>query len=93
MAFDLEKLAQMAQPRSEAAIARAKARKESREQLKMHLDEMRKLNEEWKDNLAIQRAMLIDKACKVIDDLMMAYISGNLSHDEVMYKCRKAMEE
>lgn len=35
MAFDIEKLAQMAQPRSEAAIARAKARKENREWLRM----------------------------------------------------------
>lgn len=35
MAFDIEKLAQMAQPRSEAAIARAKARKDNREWLRM----------------------------------------------------------
>ena len=38
MAFDIEKLAQMAQPRSEAAIARAKARKENREWLRMSQD-------------------------------------------------------
>ena len=35
MAFDIEKLAQMAQPRSEATIARAKARKDNREWLRM----------------------------------------------------------
>lgn len=27
-------------------------------------EEIRKLNEEWEENLAIQRYMLIDKACK-----------------------------
>ena len=40
-----------------------------------------------------QKAIDIDKACKVVDDLMMAYISGKLTHDEVMEECRKRMEE
>lgn len=35
MAFDIEKLSQISQPRSEAAIERAKARKENREWLRM----------------------------------------------------------
>lgn len=38
MAFDNEKLAQMAKPRSEAAIERAKARIENREWLRMSQD-------------------------------------------------------
>lgn len=29
-----------------------------------YTEEMRKLNEEWKENLALQRKMLIDKACR-----------------------------
>jgi len=36
---------------------------------------------------------MIDKAWKVIDDLMMAYISGKLGHDEVMEQCRIRLEE
>jgi len=29
-----------------------------------YTEQMRQLNEEWKENLAIQRKMLIDKACE-----------------------------
>lgn len=38
------------------------------DQIKINENEMAKLNEEWKQNLAIQRAMLIDKAVAVLVD-------------------------
>lgn len=38
------------------------------DQMKIDANEMAKLNEEWKQNLAIQRAMLIDKAVAFLVD-------------------------
>lgn len=38
------------------------------DQMKIDANEMAKLNEEWKQNLATQRAMLIDKAVAVLVD-------------------------
>lgn len=34
----------------------------------IYTEEMRKLNEEWKENLEIQRKMLIDNAVKWVDE-------------------------
>lgn len=39
------------------------------DQMKIDANEMSKLNEEWKQNLATQRAMLIDKAVAVLVDI------------------------
>lgn len=49
-----------------------------------YTEEMRKLNEEWKENLVIQRKMLIDKAAKWVDENV-----GTLT----AIALRKAMEE
>lgn len=59
------------------------------DQMKIDANEMAKLNEEWKQNLAIQRAMLIDKAVAVLVD------SGIFGHkDSCGAKAfRKAMEK
>lgn len=38
------------------------------DQMKIDAKEMSKLNDEWKQNLAIQRAMLIDQAVAVLVD-------------------------
>lgn len=59
------------------------------DQQKIDADEMARLNEEWKQNLAVQRAMLIDKAVSVLVD------SGVFGHrDSYGAKAfRKAMEE
>lgn len=59
------------------------------EQERIDTIEMAKLNEEWKQNLAIQRAMLIDKALAVLVD------SGVFGHmDSYGAKAfRKAMED
>ena len=59
------------------------------DQIKINENEMAKLNEEWKQNLAIQRAMLIDKAVAVLVD---SGVFGNM--DSYGAKAfRKAMEE
>lgn len=59
------------------------------DQIKINENEMAKLNEEWKQNLAIQRAMLIDKAVAV---LVESGVFGNM--DSYGAKAfRKAMEE
>ena len=59
------------------------------DQMKIDTKGMAKLNEEWKQNLAIQKAMLIDKAVAVLVD------SGVFGHND---SCgakafRKAMEK
>lgn len=57
--------------------------------MKIDADEMAKINEEWKQNLAIQRAMLIDKA--------VAFLVDNRFFEHKASRCakafRKAMEE
>lgn len=59
------------------------------DQIKINENEMAKLNEEWKQNLAIQRAMLIDKAVAVLVD---SGVFGNM--DSYGAKAfRKAMKE
>lgn len=53
-----------------------------------HTEEMRKLNEEWKENLEIQRKMLIEKACE--------WLKKNTflgSHPYELDEFRKAMGE
>lgn len=59
------------------------------DQVKIDANEMSKLNEEWKQNLATQRAMLIDKAVAVLVD------SGVFEHkDSCGAKAfRQAMEK
>ena len=59
------------------------------DQMKIDAKEMAKLNEEWKQELAIRRAMLIDKAVDVL------VCSGVFGHkDSCGAKAfRKAMEE
>lgn len=39
-----------------------------RDQMEIDTEEMRLLNEEWEQNLAMQRAMLIDKACAWLEE-------------------------
>lgn len=59
------------------------------DQIKINENEMAKLNEEWKQNLAIQRAMLIDKAVAVLVD---SGVFGNM--DSYGAKAfREAMKE
>lgn len=59
------------------------------DQMKIDANEMAKLNEEWKQNLAIQRAMLIDKA--------VAFLVHNRFFEHKASRCakafRKAMED
>lgn len=52
--------------------------------------EMAELNEEWRENLAIQRAMLIDKACEYFADWMRRH---NDYAQFAVDGLRKAMEE
>lgn len=48
--------------------------------------EMAKLNEEWRENLAIQRAMLIDRACEWLK-------ARNVLTDAIIEGFRKVLEE
>lgn len=57
---------------------------------KEYTEEMRKLNEEWKENLEIQRKMLIDKACEYFADWMRRH---NDYAQFAVDGLRKAMEE
>lgn len=64
-------------------------------------EEMRKLNEEWKENLDIQRKMLIDKACvwmrvhlpRVIDNYPINGKRVSMLNEDMREDFRKAMEE
>lgn len=59
------------------------------DQMRIDAEEMARLNEKWKQNLAIQRAMLIDKAVEVLVD------SGLFGRKDSYgaKSFRKAMEE
>lgn len=48
--------------------ARRAYRAGAMEQIDIDAKEMKALNEEWEDNLKIQRAMLIDKACGFLEE-------------------------
>lgn len=56
----------------------------------IYTEEMRKLNEEWRENLKIQREMLIDKACECLElaENWQAWLNGDFKEF-----FRKAMEE
>lgn len=59
-----------------------------------HTEEMRKLNEEWKENLEIQRKMLIEKACINFCVACPTYENCDTRYNCPMYdKFEKAMEE
>lgn len=63
-----------------------------------HTEEMRKLNEEWKENLEIQRKMLIERAYEWFQYNAWSfgnYAQGDSSYEwEMAFECfRKAMEE
>lgn len=55
------------------------------DQMKIDANEMAKLNEEWKQNLATQRAMLIDKA--------VAFLVDNRFFDHKDSRCAKAFRK
>lgn len=59
------------------------------DQMRIDATEMARLNEEWKQNLAIQRAMLIDKAVEVLVDS--GFFGCKDSYGAKSFK--KAMEE
>lgn len=66
---------------------------------KEYTEEMRKLNEEWKENLEIQRKMLIDKAYEWFSEHMIEYTcyiemeGWDIKYKEMHKDFRKAMEE
>lgn len=66
----------------------------------IYTEEMRKLNEEWLENLKIQREMLIDKACEWLintylgDYVTDEYGNGNIGNNAKLAEdFRKAMEK
>lgn len=52
-----------------------------------HTEEMRKLNDEWKENLEIQRKMLIEKACKWLKSKAdECFVSGDSVGEHLVFK-------